>query len=53
MHFELQQPPLPLTEIAAANPTPDPKIHDALVASVQFSVNVVQALGMPAWIRTH
>jgi porin len=35
------------------NPTPDPKIHDALVVGVQFSINVVQALGMPTWIRTH
>jgi porin len=35
------------------NPTPNPRIHDALAVGVQFSINVPQALGMPTWVRSH
>jgi len=33
------------------NSRPDPRIKDALIVGFQFTINVVDALGMPLWIR--
>ena len=35
------------------SPSPNPRIHDALVVGAQFSINVADALGMVPWVRSH